>query len=51
MAYDQCLELAIPWADLHIEPDYTLNLIAVFADQGEFRTYIPENELIFLQSP
>jgi len=50
-AFDQCLEIAVPWADLHIEPDTSINLVAVFSDRGEFRTYIPERGLIALQVP
>ena len=51
VAFDQCLELAVPWADLHIEPDSKLNIIAVLADNGEYRSYLPEDSLITLQSP
>ncbi|MGD1921296.1 MAG: glycoside hydrolase [Pleurocapsa sp.] len=49
--FDQCLEIAVPWADLHIEPDYSLEVLAVFADKGEYRSYIPENKFICLQVP
>jgi alpha-amylase/alpha-mannosidase (GH57 family) len=51
VAFDHCLELAIPWADLHIEPDYPLHLIAVLADRGEFRSYLPENSMVTMQAP
>jgi alpha-amylase/alpha-mannosidase (GH57 family) len=51
VAVKNCMELAVPWADLHIEPDYCLHLIAVFADRGEFRDYLPEKELVMLQVP
>jgi alpha-amylase/alpha-mannosidase (GH57 family) len=51
MALKQCLEIAVPWADLHVEPDLSLNLIAVLADRGEYRTYIPENRLVELIVP
>ena len=48
---DRCLEVAVPWGDLHIEPDYTLEILAVFANHGEFHSFIPENQLICLQAP
>jgi alpha-amylase/alpha-mannosidase (GH57 family) len=51
MAFNQCLELAVPWADLHIEPDYPLNLLAVLADNGKFQSHLPDSELIRLQAP
>ncbi|MEA5511861.1 glycoside hydrolase [Crocosphaera sp. UHCC 0190] len=51
VAFNQCLELAVPWADLHREPDAWLHLIAVFADHGKFRSYLPENNLVSLQIP
>ena len=50
-AFNQCLEVSVPWSDLHIEPDYPLRLIAVLAENGEFNSYLPENRLIILQSP
>jgi hypothetical protein len=50
-ACDRCVELAIPWADLHIEPDSSLHLIAILADRDEFRSYLPENGLVMLQTP
>lgn len=49
--FDKCLEIAVPWADLHIEPDYCLDVIAIFADRGEYRSYVPENKLVSLQAP
>ncbi|MBF2020684.1 MAG: glycoside hydrolase [Hydrococcus sp. C42_A2020_068] len=51
LAFKQCLEIAVPWADLHIEPDDSLHLIAVLADRDEFHSYLPENGLIVLQAP
>ena len=50
-AFDRCLEIAVPWADLHIEPDYNLEILAVFADHGEFRSFVPEDKLIKIQAP
>ena len=51
VAFNQCLELAVPWGDLHREPDAWLHLVAVFADHGKFRSYLPENNLVTLQIP
>ena len=51
VAVNQCLELAVPWADLHIEPDSQLKIVAVLADDGEFRDYLPEEKLVVLQAP
>jgi alpha-amylase/alpha-mannosidase (GH57 family) len=49
--YQQCLEISVPWADLHIEPDYPLHILALFAEQGEFRSYVPENGFVALNAP
>ncbi len=49
--YDRCLEIAIPWADLHIDPDSALEMIAVFGDRGQYRSYLPEDKFIRLQAP
>jgi alpha-amylase/alpha-mannosidase (GH57 family) len=47
----QCLEISVPWTDLHIEPHSPLEILAVLADRGEYRSYVPENRLIQLQAP
>jgi len=51
VALKQCLEVAVPWADLQVEPDYLLQLVMVSADNGIFRSYIPEDKLVGLQVP
>jgi hypothetical protein len=51
VAFDECLELALPWSDLHQEPNTTFHLIAMLADQGEFHSYLPEDNLILIQIP
>ncbi len=51
MALDQCLELSLPWADLEMEPDATLQLILVMSDGGRFRQLLPETGLISLTIP
>lgn len=51
IAYQQCLEVAVPWADLHISPDWPLRLVLVLSDNGRFRSYFPENALIPIEVP
>ncbi|WP_009631462.1 alpha-amylase/alpha-mannosidase [Synechocystis sp. PCC 7509] len=48
---DRCLEVAIPWADLQIPPDYPLRMTLVLADEGRFKGYLPENALIPIDVP
>ncbi|MGA7933782.1 MAG: glycoside hydrolase [Kovacikia sp.] len=48
---DTCLELAVPWADLQIEPDWALHLVLVLSDGGRYRSYLPENALIPVSIP
>lgn len=48
---DTCLELAVPWADLQIEPDWALQLVLVLSDGGRYRSYLPENKLIPIGVP
>lgn len=51
VAVYKCLELAVPWADLQIEPDYPLELVAVLADNGIFHSYLPQDRLVVMQAP
>jgi len=51
VAFKQCLELAIPWADLQIEPDYPIRLILVLSDNERYCSYLPENALIPIEVP
>lgn len=48
---DQCLEIAVPWKDLHVEPDWHMELVAMLANEGVFVEYLPENSFIPLQVP
>lgn len=50
-AFDRCLEVAVPWADLQIQPDYPLRLVLVFADNGIYRSYVPENAVVPITVP
>jgi alpha-amylase/alpha-mannosidase (GH57 family) len=49
--WDNCLEIAVPWADLDIDPDYALQMMMVFSDQGRYRSYLPENGTLAMQMP
>jgi alpha-amylase/alpha-mannosidase (GH57 family) len=51
VAIDRCLELAIPWGDLHTDPDWSLQLTLVLSDGGRYRSYLPENALIPIGVP
>ncbi len=51
VAYKKCLEVAIPWADLPTEPDWSLRLILVFSEAGRFSSYLPEDALIPIDTP
>ncbi len=51
VALDNCLEVAVPWADLQVPPDYPLRLVLVLSDQGRFSSYLPENTLIPIEVP
>lgn len=51
IALQKCIEIAVPWGDLHIEPDLELQLIAVLAENGQFKESLSEKSLIRLQAP
>lgn len=51
VAFAECLELAVPWADLHLDPDSSLQLLIVLADDGIFHSYLPEDRFVSLQAP
>ncbi|HEY9604112.1 MAG TPA: glycoside hydrolase, partial [Allocoleopsis sp.] len=51
VAHNQCLEVAVPWADLQIEPDSPLRLVVILADNGIYRSYLPENTLVPITAP
>jgi alpha-amylase/alpha-mannosidase (GH57 family) len=51
VALDKCLEVAVPWEDLHIEPDYGLQMLLVFSDCGRYRSHLPSADWIKLQMP
>ncbi|AFZ51621.1 alpha-amylase/alpha-mannosidase [Dactylococcopsis salina] len=49
--FNECLELSVPWEDLGMSPDIFMNIIVVFSDHAQFRSYYPEKEFIVLQIP
>nr|ALT22081.1 glycoside hydrolase [Anabaena sp. XPORK15F] len=51
VAFKNCIEIAVPWADLQVPPDYPLRLIVVSSDDGCFQSYLPENGLIPIDVP
>jgi alpha-amylase/alpha-mannosidase (GH57 family) len=51
VALDKCLEIAVPWADLNLEPDYGLQMALLFSDCGRYRSHLPESGWITLQVP
>jgi alpha-amylase/alpha-mannosidase (GH57 family) len=51
MGLQQCLEVAVPWSNLHVQPDWPLEVLAVLATDGHFVEYLPEDTLIPLQVP
>lgn len=51
VALEQCLEVAVPWPDLQVEPDYPLRLMLVFADNGIYRSYAPTNAFVPITVP
>ncbi len=48
---NQCLEVAIPWSDLGVEPSIPLRLVAMLAQDGCFQAALLENSLLPIESP
>lgn len=48
---DKCLEIAVPWADLQIMPDWQVRLIAVLSEGERYSTCMPEDALIAIGMP
>lgn len=51
MGWNECLEIGIPWHDLHQKPDAHVHLTAVLADEGQYRLSVLEEKLIKVQIP
>ncbi|OLP17225.1 glycoside hydrolase [Leptolyngbya sp. 'hensonii'] len=48
---DECLELAVPWADLQANPDWALRLVMILSENGKYTSYLPEDVLVPLDVP
>ena len=48
---DTCLEVAVPWADLQIQPDWSLRLVLVTSEGGRYRSYLPDSALVPINAP
>jgi alpha-amylase/alpha-mannosidase (GH57 family) len=51
IALKQCLEVAIPWADLVAKPDWSLQMLAVTSDAGRFRELLSDDGFIRVEIP
>ena len=51
LGLEHCLELAVPWHDLTVEPDWSLEIVAILAQDSQFVEHLPEHTLISLQVP
>ena len=52
VGFDQCLEIAVPWADLQIiQPDWQMRMLALLADESCYDSYLPEHRLIPVNVP
>ncbi|GAB4372726.1 MAG: glycoside hydrolase [Elainellaceae cyanobacterium] len=52
VALNSCLEIAIPWADLPtVQPDWSLRLVVILAEDGRYSSYFPEDALIPVTVP
>ncbi len=51
VAFNRCLEIAVPWTDLQVPPDYQLNMVLVLADDGCFHSFVPENNFVAIAVP
>jgi alpha-amylase/alpha-mannosidase (GH57 family) len=52
VAIGSCLEIAVPWADLPlVEPDWSLRLVVILAEEGRYVDYLPEKSLIPVNVP
>jgi alpha-amylase/alpha-mannosidase (GH57 family) len=51
VAFQECLEIAIPWVDLHKPPDTQLHILGILAEQGEYHSFVPTDSLIVITIP
>ncbi len=48
---EECVELSFPWSETHVEPDSSLELVVVLANHGVYHSYLPEDQLVIMQTP
>jgi hypothetical protein len=46
MGLETCLEVAVPWRDLTVCPDWSMQLLVVVSQAGQFVDSYPEERLI-----
>ena len=51
VAIANCIEVAVPWSDLHIDPGCELHLLAISANNGKFSEHFPDHQLISIRMP
>ncbi|MBD2104919.1 glycoside hydrolase [Leptolyngbya sp. FACHB-261] len=51
LGLNQCLEVAIPWSDLGIEPSCPLRLVAMLAQDGCFQAALLDKALLPIEAP
>ncbi len=52
VAFNSCLEVAIPWSDLNeVGPDWSLRIVVMLAEDGRYASYLLENAMIPVNVP
>nr|AHB52784.1 GH57-amylopullulanase [Cyanobacterium sp. CLg1] len=51
IAIDRCIEIAVPWSDLHVDPDGEIHLLSLFAEEGQYQESYPDDRLIIIKIP
>jgi len=51
VALDTCLEVAVPWDELPVAPNWSVSLLLVLGQAGRFRGYLPEQGLLNFAIP
>lgn len=51
MALGSCLEIAVPWGELQVAPNWSVSLLLVLGRTGQFRGYLPDQGLLNLTVP
>ncbi len=51
IALDTCLEIAVPWDELQVAPNWSVSLLLVLGQTGQFRGYLPQQGLLNFPVP